>query len=90
MRKTFLGLAGFVVGMIFVAETSSGYFSALIQNPLPLIERHNAKVEIPKISARVTTVSKKTAEKSYGQKKSKLSESYADQLSALRYVMRSA
>ena len=92
MKKSFLSLAGFFVGMMFVAETSSGYFSMLIQNPLPQTAQRHTQLQIPEISSALTPPSKKIMKKeaARSQKKTKPSESYVNQLSALRYVMRSA
>jgi hypothetical protein len=92
MKKSFLILAGFFVGMLFIAETSSGNFSMPIHSPLPQTAQRMTRLEIPEFSDTVVSYSKNTSKKKApsASKKAKLSESYADQLSALRYVMRSA
>lgn len=92
MKQSFLILAGFFVGMMFVTESSSGNFFMPIQNPLPQTAQRATRLEIPESSGIVAPYSKSGSknETARAPKKAKLSENYADQLSALRYVMRSA
>ena len=88
MRKILFGLTGFFLGMMFIVKSSSGYISILLPTQTPLIQRQGENLKSKGLLPAPTK--KLNPSKNQPQKKQKASESYANQLSALRYVMRSA